>query len=69
MIKGDKKPEIGMVLVMQTAQGQQIPAKIIKVDEKIVTIDLNHPLAGKKLIFKIKISRINEEHAEEEHHH
>ena len=69
MIKGDKKPEIGMVLVMQTAQGQQIPAKIIKVDEKIVTIDLNHPLAGKKLIFKIKISGINEEHAEEEHHH
>ncbi|MEK6888777.1 MAG: FKBP-type peptidyl-prolyl cis-trans isomerase [Nanoarchaeota archaeon] len=69
MIKGDKKPEVGMMLVMQSAQGHQIPAKIIKVDDKNVTIDLNHPLAGKKLIFKIKIIGINEGPSEDEHTH
>jgi len=51
----DKEPEEGMGLMISTPQGQQIPTKIIKVNPETITIDLNHPLAGKKLIFKIKI--------------
>lgn len=55
----DKKPEEGMMLMMGTPDGKQFPAKIAKVEKENVVIDLNHPLAGKKLIFKIKVLEIN----------
>ncbi len=55
----EQKPEVGMVLVLNAPTGQQVPVKILAVDDEKVTIDLNHPLAGKKLIFKIKIIKVN----------
>lgn len=51
----DREPKVNMILVITAGEGQQIPARISAVDEKDVTLDLNHPLAGKALIFKIKI--------------
>ena len=48
----------GMMIGVPLPSGQQIPAKIMKIDNKEVTIDMNHPLAGKTLIFKIKIIEI-----------
>ena len=45
----------GMMIGVPLPNGQQIPAKITKIDDKEVTIDMNHPMAGKTLIFKIKI--------------
>ena len=50
-----KEPKEGMMLMLSTPSGQQFPAKIAKLTKDNVTIDLNHPLAGKSLIFKIKI--------------
>jgi len=49
----------GMMIGVPLPNGQQIPAKIVKVDDKEVTIDLNHMLAGKSLIFWIKVVGIN----------
>ncbi|MBT3985874.1 peptidylprolyl isomerase [archaeon] len=49
----------GALLISKLPNGQQIPAKIMKIEEKEVTVDLNHPLAGKDLTFKIKIVEIN----------
>lgn len=53
----DKFPpeaEVGMMIGIPTQMGQ-IPAKITKMEDDGVTIDMNHPLAGKTLIFKIKV--------------
>jgi len=55
----EPEPKSGMMLVLATADGRQAPARITKVNKNEVTIDLNHPLAGKKLIFKIKVVEIN----------
>ena len=58
----DMTPEIGMIVQLQQQHGDHthpIPAKILKVDENEVTMDLNHPMAGKVLNFKMKIVGIN----------
>ena len=56
----DPEPKEGMMLMMQAPTGQQIPAKITKVEDDKVTIDINHPLAGKDLTFSVKVVGVNE---------
>ena len=53
----DQEPKAGMGLMVQTPQGQ-IPVQITEVRDDVVVIDFNHPLAGKKLVFKIKIASV-----------
>jgi FKBP-type peptidyl-prolyl cis-trans isomerase 2 len=50
-----QEPKEGMVLMANSPDGRQFPLKIAKVGKETVTVDLNHPLAGKKLIFNIEI--------------
>ncbi|NOQ37691.1 peptidylprolyl isomerase [archaeon] len=45
----------GMQLAMALPNGQQIPATITEIGDTEVTIDINHPLAGKTLNFKVKV--------------
>ncbi len=49
----------GMMLGVGLPDGQQIPATITKVADETVTIDINHPLAGKNLTFSIKVVSIS----------
>jgi len=49
------KPQVGMVLQMQDQEGQTFPARVVNMDQDSITIDLNHPLAGKALTFKVKV--------------
>lgn len=55
----DQEPKENMQLMVGTPDGRQFPARITKVTKDFVTIDLNHPLAGKKLIFKVKVLDVN----------
>ena len=55
----DEKLEPGMVLIMNLPNGFQINANITEVSDETITIDLNHPLAGKTLSFKVKILEIS----------
>lgn len=54
----DVKPEVGLMLNMQDQNGQAFPAKIIEIKGSSIVIDLNHPLAGKTLTFKVRIISI-----------
>ncbi len=54
-------PEQGMQLLLQGPQGERMPVTITTVSADTITIDMNHPLAGKELTFKIKLVGINEE--------
>jgi len=54
----DLEIEVGMILVMNLPDGVQIAAKIVEITDDVVKIDLNHPLAGKELNFKVKIVEI-----------
>src|SRR3990167_8861435 len=54
----DQIPEEGMQVMVTLPTGQQMPAKITKVTDENITLDLNHPLAGKNLNFRIKVEEI-----------
>ncbi len=55
----DVELKTGMMLTMRAPTGQQLMARIGDLSGDIVTLDLNHPLAGKTLHFEIKLVAIN----------
>lgn len=52
------EPEVGMQLQLNQPNGQPVPVQIIKVEDENITIDANHPLAGKDLTFDIELVEI-----------
>jgi len=51
----DLNLEVGMQLALE-AQGQEpIPAQVVDLSEETVTLDTNHPLAGKSITFEIDV--------------
>ena len=55
----EPEPKPGMMLMFATPEGKQFPAKIVEISDTEITVDLNHPLAGKNLNFKIKILEVS----------
>jgi len=47
--------EVGTQLQVQTPDGQTLPVVIADVSDEAVTLDANHPLAGKDLTFAVSI--------------
>jgi len=49
------EPEVGQELQVQTTAGKALPAVVIDASDTAVTLDANHPLAGKDLTFEIEL--------------
>jgi len=54
----DLTPQVGQQLVVTQQDGRQIIVVITEVSDETVTIDANHPLAGKDLTFEIELVKI-----------
>jgi peptidylprolyl isomerase len=54
----DMQPAVGMQLQAQGQDGQPIRLVITAVEDKTITVDGNHPLAGKPLNFDIELVEI-----------
>ncbi len=59
-IPEDVDPQVGQQLQLRMQNGQTVPVVITDLGEESVTIDANHPLAGKKLIFEIELLDVEE---------
>lgn len=53
------EPEVGMGLQAQSPDGQPINLMVTEVAEEAITVDANHPLAGKDLNFEIELVDIS----------
>ena len=57
-LPSDMTPEVGQQLVVRQSDGSEIIVVITEVSDETVTIDANHPLAGKDLTFEIELVKI-----------
>jgi FKBP-type peptidyl-prolyl cis-trans isomerase SlyD len=65
--QGMEKVEPGMAVTAQTDQGQ-INLVITEVNGDMVTVDANHPLAGKSLKFEVSVEDVRDASEEEMAH-
>ncbi len=54
------EPQVGMYFLLPLPDGNQLEVTVTEVTDFHVTVDGNHPLAGKKLIFDIELLEINQ---------
>lgn len=63
-VEKDKIPEgarkVGSKLTGRGPNGQMMFAEVKEVKDKTVILDMNHPLAGKKLIFDVKVLKVED---------
>ena len=60
--------DVGTFLDLRDDEGEVLSAQIIEEDEDTVTLDFNHPLAGKALLFDIVVSALRPATEEELDH-
>ena len=47
--------KVGAVLAAKSPEGMIVPMTVREIKEKTVVMDMNHPMAGKTLVFDIKV--------------
>jgi len=56
---------VGMTLYGQGENGETVQVVVKEFDDETVTVDYNHPLAGKELNFAVRVAGVREATAEE----
>jgi FKBP-type peptidyl-prolyl cis-trans isomerase SlyD len=63
--QGIDEIEVGMQFEAQTGQGGAVPVTVTAVTDETITVDGNHPLAGKNLNFDVTIEAVRDATEEE----
>lgn len=56
----DLDPEVGQTLAVDTGDEEEMAAWVAEVGEDAITVDLNHPLAGRTLAFEVELVELPE---------
>jgi len=57
-LPADVEPQVGMQLQVNQPNGQPVPVRITGISDTELTLDANHPLAGKDLSFEIELVEV-----------
>ena len=57
-LPGSEDLEVGQQVYLTNQSGQPFPVKVTAKDEKMITLDANHEMAGKELNFKIELVEV-----------
>ena len=57
-VPNDIELELGQQLQVRQESGQAVPVTVTNLSDETVTLDANHPLAGKDLMFEIELLEI-----------
>lgn len=57
-LPGSDELEVGQKVYLQNIYGQPFPASVVAKDDKSVTFDANHEMAGKELNFRIELVEV-----------
>lgn len=60
-LPGAENLEVGQRVFLSNAMGQPFPVTVTAKDDKNITLDANHEMAGKELNFKIELVSVEEE--------
>lgn len=55
------EPARGQVIVFMVENGRELPAVVKYVDEEMLVVDFNHPLAGRAIEFEVEVAEINDQ--------
>ena len=61
----DELVKIGNTVPMMSSNGQRLNGLVLEVNDEVVTMDFNHPLAGEDLYFAGKVMAVREASDEE----
>ena len=59
-LPGSEDLEAGQQVYLSNQFGQPFPVKVVEKDEKMITFDANHEMAGKELNFRIELVEVLE---------
>lgn len=55
-----KEVKVGDEMVAESPEGEEAVMRVVEVNDDTVVVDANHPLAGKTLLYKVKVREIRE---------
>ena len=59
-LPGAENLEVGQQVYLTNQYGQPFPVKVVDKEEKTITFDANHEMAGKELNFSIELVEVIE---------